>query len=95
MEASQDETAKVKAAFEKKGSGDYHIYNNRFNAGDGRDMAIVWEHSNWASFDADDGGIKKEFEEINGEGSWEKALEGWRAAVKRVNSQVWEIGVDK
>lgn len=86
---------KVKAAFEKKGNANYHIYNNRFNAGDGREMAIVWEHANWASFDNNNGGIKKEFEEINGEGSWEKALEDWRSAVKRMNQQVWSIGIDK
>lgn len=86
---------KVKEAFERKGNANYHIYNNRFNAGDGRDMAIVWEHANWASFDNDDGGIKEDFEAINGEGSWEKALEDWRSAVKRMNQQVWKIGIDK
>ena len=86
---------KVKKAHEKKGDGNFSVYNNQFTDGLGRDVAIVWEFNNWTEMDDDDGGIKKSFEEIYGEGSWVNALKDWESSTKSINSQVWRIGVNK
>ncbi|MGV6845509.1 MAG: hypothetical protein ACWA42_05215 [Lutibacter sp.] len=86
---------KIKKAFEKKGDDNFLIYENQFNANDGREIAFVWGLKNWAEFDDDDGGIKKDYEEIHGKGSWEDALKEWRSIVKGLRSELWEIAIDK
>lgn len=86
---------KVKKAYEKKEKGNFHVYNNQFKEGNGRDVAIVWAFNKWAEMDEDDGGIKDSFEEIYGEGSWDNALKDWADSTKSINSQVWRIGVNK
>ena len=86
---------KVKKAHETWGKGNFSIYNNQFTDGAGRDVAIVWAFNNWAEMDEDDGGIKKHFEGIYGEGSWNNALKDWEASTESINSQVWRIGVNK
>jgi hypothetical protein len=86
---------KVKKAHEKWGEGNFRIYNNQFIDGSGRDVAIVWAFNNWAEMDKDDGGIKKPFEEIYGEGSWNNALKDWEGSTESINSQLWRIGVNK
>jgi hypothetical protein len=88
-------TKKVKKAYEKKGEGNFNVYNNQFKEGNGRDVAIVWAFNKWAEMDEDDGGIKKSFEEIYGDGSWENALKDWGDSTESINSQVWRIGVNK
>ncbi|REE82336.1 hypothetical protein BX611_1883 [Lutibacter oceani] len=85
---------KVKAAYEKKAAGNFSIYYNQFTEGNGRDVAIVWAFDTWSEMDEDDGGIKKHFEEIYGEGSWDNALKDWEASTETINSQVWRIGVN-
>jgi len=45
--------------------------------------------------DKDDGGIKKSFEGIYGEGSWDSALKDWESSTESINYQVWRIGVNK
>lgn len=84
---------KVKAAFEKKGKGDMQIYNNQFNENNGRDVAIVWGMNSWAEMDDEDSSIKSEYEEINGEGSWENMLDDWEEITVSVVRQMWEIGI--
>lgn len=85
---------KVQKAQEKKGSGNFSIYNNQFTEGNGRDVAIVWAFDKWSELDEDDGGIKSSFEEIYGEGSWDNALKDWENSTVTINSQVWRIGVN-
>jgi len=84
---------KVKEAMEKKGDGNVAVYNNEFSESNGRDVAIVWPFKNWAELDEDDEGIKKTYEEINGEGSWENAMDEWQEFVASRTSQVWETGI--
>lgn len=86
---------KVKKAHEKRGEGNILVYNNQFREGNGRDVAIVWTLNNWAEMDEDDGGIKKDFEELYGEGSWANALKDWENSIKSISSQMWKIGVNK
>lgn len=86
---------KVKKAHEKRGDGDFNVYNNQFREGNGRDVAIVWAFNNWAEMDDDNGGIKKHFEELYGEGSWADGLKDWENSTGSISSQVWRIGVNK
>ncbi|GGK59748.1 MULTISPECIES: hypothetical protein [Flavobacteriaceae] len=86
---------KVKKAHEKRGEGSLNVYNNQFRDDEGRDVAIVWGYNNWAEMDDDNGGIKKYYEEIYGEGSWTNALKDWDNSIDSINSQVWRIGVNK
>lgn len=85
---------KINKSYEKRGTGSINIYDNEFKEGDGRDVAIVWSFSNWAEMDDDDGGIKKPFEEIYGEGSWSNAIKDWQSSTERINSQVWRVGLN-
>lgn len=84
---------KVKKAHEKKGDN-LSIYDNQFNEDNGRDVAIVWPFDKWSEFDKDEDGIKKYYEEIYGEGSWENALDDWSEFTVSIKSQVWRIGVN-
>lgn len=84
---------KIKVAHEKKADDSILIYENQFNANDGREIAIVWPFNKWAELDIDNGGIKKVYEELNGEGSWQDAMEEWTEITESINSQVWEISV--
>lgn len=84
---------KIKEAFEKKGEGNMHIYDNQFNENNGRDVAVVWGMNSWADMDDDNGGIKKEFEEINGEGSWGNAMDEWEEITESMVRQMWKIGI--
>ena len=85
--------AKIKEAFEKKGEGHMNIYDNQFGENDGRDVAVVWGMNTWAEMDKDNGGIKKEYEEINGEGSWENAMDEWEEITESITRQMWKIGI--
>ncbi|PKP14024.1 MAG: hypothetical protein CVU08_02190 [Bacteroidetes bacterium HGW-Bacteroidetes-3] len=85
---------KVKEAYIKKGGDVYYVYENQFREDDGRDVAIVWPINSWSDMDKDDGGIKKTYEEINGEGSWDNAMKEWTDYTVGMISQVWEIGVE-
>ena len=84
---------KIKEAHEKKADGSILIYENQFNGNDGREIAIVWPFNKWAELDIDNGGIKKVYEEINGEGSWQNAMDEWTEITESINSHVWAIGV--
>ena len=91
----KDLIGKIKKAFEKRADDNLLVYENQFDANDGRSIAFVWTLNSWAELDEDDGGIKKDYEEINGEGSWKNAMDEWRAIVKSIKSEVWEIDIAK
>lgn len=84
---------KIKAAFEKKGEGTMQIYDNQFNESNGRDIAIVWGMKNWAELDNEDASIKKEFEEVHGEGTWQNAMDEWTEITESIVSQLWKTGI--
>lgn len=91
----KDFMIKIKEAYAKKGGdGKIAVYENQFTENDGRDVAVVWPFNSWAEMDKDDGGIKKQFEEINGEGSWDNAMKDWAEFTQGVVQQVWKIGVN-
>lgn len=86
---------KVVEAYNKKGTGNMSMYDNRFGGTEGRDVAIVWDIKNMAEMDIDDGGIKVPYEEINGEGSWDTMLDEWEEITVSINSMLWRINISK
>ncbi|MFK5880221.1 MAG: hypothetical protein QM478_12095 [Flavobacteriaceae bacterium] len=86
---------KIHDAYEKRGDGSMRVYNNQFNDSEGRDIAIVWDMKNLAEMDDDDESIKKEYEEINGEGSWNNMIDEWEEITVSINSQLWENNITK
>lgn len=89
----KDFVTKIKAAFEKKGDGNMNIYENQFSENNGRQIAIVWGFDNYTEMDIDNGGIKKEYEEIYGEGSWANAMDEWQEIIESMSRQLWKIGI--
>jgi len=83
---------KVKGAFEKKGEGIMHVYDNQFNENNGRDVAVVWGMDNWAELDKDSS-IKETYEEINGKGTWQNAMDEWNEITESIVRQMWKIGI--
>ncbi len=84
---------KIQATHAKRGTDNIKVYSNQFYANDGREVVIVWDAQNWADFDSDDGSIKKDFEELHGEGTWQNILDEWNDIVVSLNSQVWKHDV--
>lgn len=84
---------KIKGAFEKKGDGHMHVYENQFGENDGRDIAVVWGLNSWAEMDKEDSSIKEDYEEINGEGSWNNAMDEWNEITESIVRQMWKIGI--
>jgi hypothetical protein len=86
------EFLKMATAVNEKAGSDHREYYAQFGGRDGRDVELVFPHRSLADLD-DDRNFGKEFEELHGEGSFEKALELWNSAIKSVDRQLWVIGV--
>ena len=86
---------KINEAYKKKGDGNMRVYSNQFDDNDGREVAIVWDVRNFAEMDDEDGSIKKVFEEINGEGSWDNMLDEWQDITVSINQQLWQNNIAK
>ena len=69
-----------------------HVYDNQFNENDGRDIAIVWGMDKWSELD-EDSSIKDIYEEINGEGTWQNAMDEWTEITESIVRQMWKIGI--
>lgn len=65
---------------QKKYDHNFAVYWNKFDNKEGRDVAIEVSFSKWAFMD-EDRTMKKDFEEVHGEGSWWKAIEEYRDCV--------------
>ncbi|MDT0551808.1 hypothetical protein [Urechidicola vernalis] len=85
---------KIAEAYEKKGTGNMRVYDNQFNADDGRDVVIIWDMENMAELDIMDP-IKPAYEEVNGEGSWDTMLEEWEEITLKIDSQLWRVNITK
>jgi hypothetical protein len=68
----------------------FEVYWNQFESKEGRDVVIETNFSKWAFLDEDDQFVK-DYEEINGEGSYRLALEEYRDIVISVEDEVSEI----
>ncbi len=67
------------------------VWSNVFGGSDGRDVALNFTLESWADFDQDDWGMKDEYNEEYGEGSWTRALEDWRSFVNSMDRSVWKL----
>ncbi len=65
---------------EKKYEGNFSVYWNQFDNKKGRDVAIETMFDKWSFLD-DDHKLKKDFEEVHGEGSWWKLIEEFQDIV--------------
>ncbi len=81
----------VKNVYEtKKYEHTFSVYYPESDLDNERDVAIVWGFNKWASFD-EDPQFKKDFEEINGEGSWTTLMDEYKATVKGRTSEIWML----
>jgi len=79
---------KIKKVYEeKKYNFDLAIYWNEFDNREGRDVAMEVSFGKWAFLD-EDHSMKKDFEEVHGEGSWWKIVEEWRDIVLSSEDEV-------
>lgn len=58
----------------KKYDRNFEVYWNKFENKEGRDIAIEEMFDKWAFLD-EDSGMKKDYEELHGEGSWHMLIE--------------------
>ncbi len=65
---------------EKKYERNFSVYWNQFDNKNGRDVAIETMFEKWSFLD-DDHKLKKDFEEVHGEGSWWKLIEEFQDIV--------------
>ncbi len=65
---------------EKKYNYNFTVYWNQFENKNGRDVAIEVMFDKWAFMD-EDHSMKKDYEEVHGEGSWWKIIEEYRDVV--------------
>jgi len=74
---------------QKKYSYGMTVLWNQFENKDGRDVAIEVMFDKWAFLD-EDHHMKKDFEEVHGEGSWWKAIEEYRDVVVSAEDELSE-----
>ena len=65
---------------QKKYTYNFTVYRNQFENKEGRDVAIEVMFDKWAFMD-EDHSLKKDFDEVHGEGSWWKLIEEYRDVV--------------
>ena len=80
----------VKVYNEKEYEWTLGTYWSQFEVNADEDVALVFGFDKWAWFDKDPQ-FEKDFEEIHGEGSWQKFLEELRGTIKGAKDEVWEL----
>ena len=65
---------------QKKLDYNFSVYWNQFDNREGRDVAIEVSFDKWSFLD-EDHSMKKNFEEVHGEGSWWKLIEEYRDVI--------------
>lgn len=86
---------KVKEAYAEKMPDDpYGIYWNQTNStSEGRDLAVIWFFESW-SWMGEDSGFSDKYNEMNGEGAWERWLDDWMAATNGTEIVLWSLQND-
>ena len=79
-------------AFEAQGTGSIRVYDNQFNANDGRDVTLIFDMENLSEMDMNNS-IKGSYEELHGEGSWSIMLDEWNEITISINSQLWRTQI--
>lgn len=81
-----------KAVFiNKKMGNEVSTWTNRFNEGDGRDVAIVFTFDKYAELDLVDWKMEEEFDKEYGDGSWVKALKDRNDFTNNNKRSQWSI----
>ena len=85
---------KVAKVYEEKNlKQSFSVYFPAFDMAHERDAAIVMGFKEYAIFDKD-WVFKDQFEEVHGEGSWQKAIDEYRAVVENSIEEIWELMPD-
>jgi len=79
---------KVNAVNAKKAGETMRVYSSRFNAGDGRDLVLIFDFNKWAELDEDNDFIKR-YDAMNGADSFVAFLKEWRSVVQGNKEAVW------
>ena len=74
---------------EKKYPNPFNVFENQFDSNNGRDIMLEWGFNSWSYFDKDNS-FKKDYEELNGEGSWNQLLNELRDIVNNSYDEVAE-----
>lgn len=72
---------------EKQYDYNFTVYWNQFDNKNGRDVAIEVMFDKWSFLD-EDHSLKKDFEEVHGEGSWWKLIEEYRDVVVSADDEL-------
>jgi len=72
---------------EKKYDHNFSVYWNKFDNKQGRDVAVEVSFDTWSFLD-EDNTMKKDYEEVHGEGSWWKLIEEFRDVVVSSEDEV-------
>ena len=80
---------KVNAVNAKKAGETMRVYSSRFNAGDGRDLVLIFDFNKWAELDEDNDFVKR-YDEMNGADSFAAFLKEWRSVVLGNKQAVWQ-----
>jgi len=82
---------------QKKYNYNFTVYWNQFDNKQGRDVAIEVMFDKWSFLD-EDHNLKKDYEEVHGEGSWWKLIEEYRDVVISADDELSvrmpELGVE-
>lgn len=80
--------ADIQAVHKDNGTTNVTIWDNKFYENNGRDVALQWHKADFASLDSDFN-MKKEYEKMYGEGTWQQVLEEWEEVVVDMKAQMW------
>jgi hypothetical protein len=77
----------LKKSYESTGNTAFVIYNNPLHTSNNGDVAIVWGFNTYSDWSKDPG-IKKAYEKLYGEGSWQHMLDEWLDITVDYNSEI-------
>ena len=80
--------ADIRKVHEANGTTNMLVWENVFNENNGRDVALEWLKTDFAALD---GGfnMKKEYEKMYGEDTWDQVLDEWEEIVVSVKREMW------
>ena len=84
---------KVRAVHEALGNVPWGVYRQQLKGSHGADLAIVWFFDSLEWFDADDDFAPK-FDEMYGDGSFERMVDEWVDIVESREDEVWTFVPD-
>ena len=80
-------TAKLKKAYESLGNTAFIVLENNLHFKEGPDIILIWTFNTYSDWQKDPG-PKAAYEKINGEGSWQSAMDEWMDIINGYNSDI-------